>query len=48
VSRLQLAGYCGYCDVELMGEEIESSDYRELLKHSKVTFDDWCRNQCCG
>jgi hypothetical protein len=24
-----------------MGEEIETSDYRELIVHSLRTFDDW-------
>jgi sugar phosphate isomerase/epimerase len=41
VSALESAGYDGFCDVELMGEEIENSDYRELLHHSKATFDGW-------
>ena len=41
VSTLKNSGYEGYCDVELMGEEIENSDYRELLRHSKATFDAW-------
>jgi sugar phosphate isomerase/epimerase len=35
------AGYGGFFDVELMGEEIEASDYRELLTQSRQTFDDW-------
>jgi len=35
------AGYDGYCDVELIGEEIEACDYRELIEHSKQTFDRW-------
>jgi sugar phosphate isomerase/epimerase len=44
IGNLQTAGYGGYCDVELMGEEIESSDYRELLNHCKSTFEGWCSN----
>jgi sugar phosphate isomerase/epimerase len=45
VSSLKDAGYDGYCDVELMGEEIENSDYRDLLRHSKATFDHWCHSE---
>lgn len=41
VSTLKRHGYNGYCDVELMGEEIEHSDYSELLRHSKNIFDAW-------
>lgn len=41
VAALERAGYQGYCDVELMGEEIENSDYQELLRQSKATFDGW-------
>lgn len=32
------AGYEGYFDIELMGEEIEASDYDELLAHAKQSF----------
>ena len=32
------AGYEGYFDVELMGEDIEASDYQELLANSKRAF----------
>ena len=35
VTALLDAGYTGYLDVELMGEEIETSDYRQLLTHSQ-------------
>jgi sugar phosphate isomerase/epimerase len=38
VSALTRAGYDGYYDVELMGEEIEISDYRDLLEQSKNAF----------
>jgi sugar phosphate isomerase/epimerase len=38
VATLESAGYQGYFDVELLGEEIEASDYRELLEHSKAAF----------
>jgi sugar phosphate isomerase/epimerase len=41
VGALKHHGYEGYCDVELMGEEIENSDYSELLRHSKAIFDQW-------
>ena len=32
------AGYDGYFDVELMGEDIEATDYMELLEHSRQMF----------
>ena len=35
VGALSAAGYEGYYDVELLGEEIETSDYAELLDHSR-------------
>lgn len=38
VKALQQAGYKGYYDVELIGEEIERSDYGELLEGSKRAF----------
>jgi sugar phosphate isomerase/epimerase len=38
VSALESASYNGFYDVELMGEEIEAVDYRELLDHSKRAF----------
>ena len=41
VARLTAAGYRRLYEVELMGEEIESCDYRELLAQSVRTFDDW-------
>lgn len=31
------AGYAGSFDVKLMGQEIETSDYQELLRHSRDT-----------
>ena len=36
---LKSAGYDGYYDVELMGEDLDNSDYGELIAHSKRTFD---------
>jgi sugar phosphate isomerase/epimerase len=41
VKAFRQAGYDGYYDVELMGEEIESCDYRDLLSRSKRAFDEW-------
>jgi sugar phosphate isomerase/epimerase len=38
VAALTAAGYDGYFDVELMGEEFESSDYAALVEHSKQAF----------
>jgi sugar phosphate isomerase/epimerase len=39
VSALEGAGYSSFYDVELMGEEIEAADYRELLEHSRQAFE---------
>jgi sugar phosphate isomerase/epimerase len=39
VKALRQAGYDGYYDVVLMGEEIENSDYRQLLEGSKRAFE---------
>jgi sugar phosphate isomerase/epimerase len=39
VHALEAAGYNGYYDVELLGEEIEAVDYHSLLKHSQQTFE---------
>lgn len=36
---LRRAGYEGYFDVELMGEDIESCDYRQLLEGSKRAYE---------
>jgi sugar phosphate isomerase/epimerase len=41
IKALRQAGYGGYYDVELMGEEIENCDYRQLLERSKQAFDQW-------
>lgn len=38
VAALKSAGYNGYYDVELLGEEIETDDYRSLLEHAKEAF----------
>ena len=39
IATLKSAGYNGYYDVELMGEDIEASGYVELLQHSKAAFE---------
>jgi sugar phosphate isomerase/epimerase len=36
---LAAAGYEGYYDVELLGEDIEPLDYDDLLRHSKAAFE---------
>lgn len=41
VTALNDQGYAGFYEVELMGEEIETCDYRDLLARSLRTFDDW-------
>lgn len=38
VQQLESAGYDGWFEVELMGEEIEATDYEELIAHSKRAF----------
>ncbi|HEX5443038.1 MAG TPA: sugar phosphate isomerase/epimerase family protein [Pirellulales bacterium] len=38
IAALSSAGYDGYYDVELLGEEFEMADYRKLLEHSKQAF----------
>jgi sugar phosphate isomerase/epimerase len=38
VASLIAAGYDGYYDVELLGEEIEADDYHALLEHAKEAF----------
>jgi len=40
VSALKSAGYAGYYDVELLGEELETSEYTSLLDHAKTAFAD--------
>lgn len=39
VAALKTAGYDGYYDVELLGEEIEAFDYPSLLQHAKQAFE---------
>ncbi len=38
VAALKQAGYDGYYDVELLGEEIEPANYQGLLDHAKEAF----------
>lgn len=38
LAALTAAGYDGYYDVELLGEDIEASNYCELLEHSRQAF----------
>jgi len=40
VNALNAAGYDGFYDVELLGEEIETIEYSQLLEHAKKSFDD--------
>ena len=40
VNALAAAGYDGFYDVELLGEEIETIEYSQLLEHAKKSFDD--------
>lgn len=40
VAALKAAGYDGYYDVELLGEEIETLDYHSLLEHAKQAFEE--------
>jgi sugar phosphate isomerase/epimerase len=38
VARLTEAGYDGFFDIELLGEDVENSDYAELIEQSKQAF----------
>lgn len=38
VDALAAAGYNGFYDVELLGEELEHADYRDLLRHARKAF----------
>ena len=40
IAALKSAGYDGYYDVELLGEEIETPDYVSLLQHARTAFDE--------
>lgn len=43
VRELISAGYGGYFEVELMGEEIEAADYCDMLAQTVRTFQEWTR-----
>ncbi len=40
VAALKAAGYDGYYDVELLGEDVETCDYPSLLEHAKAAYAD--------
>ena len=40
VAALKSAGYKGYYDVELLGEELETAEYSSLLDHAKKAYSD--------
>lgn len=40
VAALKAAGYDGYYDVELLGEDVEACDYPSLLDHAKAAYAD--------
>ena len=41
VAELVAAGYRGYWEIELLGEDVETGDYQELLRQSKQTAGVW-------
>jgi sugar phosphate isomerase/epimerase len=41
VQRLSAAGYDGFYEVELMGEEIEAADYEEVVARAARVFQSW-------
>lgn len=46
---LRAAGYDGYYDVELMGEDLDNAAYGDLIEHSKQAFADLTNDRpCCG
>ena len=46
VEALTAAGYDGYYDVELLGEDIEGIAYAELLEHAKAAFEELMCHAC--
>jgi sugar phosphate isomerase/epimerase len=48
LAALASSGYDGFCDVKLMGEEIEAADYVDLLQHSKQAFERLCEFALAG
>lgn len=45
VATLAQAGYSGYFEVELLGEDVEAFEYADLIRHSKEAFDSWTRDR---
>jgi sugar phosphate isomerase/epimerase len=45
VNALLDAGYHGFFDVELLGEDLENPDYRELIAHAQQTFARWVEGE---
>jgi sugar phosphate isomerase/epimerase len=43
VRRLSAAGYGGFYEVELMGEEIEAADYEVVIARAKRAFEEWTK-----
>ena len=41
IQQLEQAGYRGWYDVKLMGEEIAAGDYRQLLEQSVAQVQCW-------
>lgn len=41
VARLDAAGYDGYLDIKLMGQEIETANYDDLLRQSREAVNQW-------
>jgi sugar phosphate isomerase/epimerase len=41
IEELRNAGYGGFFEVKLLGEDVEAYSYDELVEHSKQTFDSW-------
>jgi sugar phosphate isomerase/epimerase len=44
LEQLACAGYAGYFEVKLLGEDVEAYSYDELVAHSKQTLDSWSRS----
>ena len=41
VETLTQSGYTGYFEAKLLGEDVESFDYQQLITHSKSAFESW-------
>lgn len=41
IEAVQAAGYDGYFEIELIGEEVGLASYHDVLKHSIKTFREW-------